>query len=193
MKTFSNFINERFINWWTDDEYSDMMEQYTDRLKYLIDFSYRDIGGYMNGTYNFQKDIVDDCTLIKMAKKGGEIVAFRVYKDKLGRKAVCSGCDGTPAGKDALYSIFKEDTKFIRSWSEVNSKLEHIFCTKYGAERVPVNLIPDLLGQSKAIKPLPDGFHYKREISGVEHTKCVITGSTKDLINKINNIPKDYD
>lgn len=194
IKSFSNFvnesnqfINEKFINWFpskdTDNKFQD---EYADDLKKMIDLSYAEIGGYLNGNFDIQKDVIDDCELIKIYKSGGVACAFRIYKDKHGRKAICSGTNGTPDGKKGLYFIFQEDVKFMRTWSEVNSKLEYIFCTKFGAERVPNDMVPELL--KKDVEKLEDGFHYKRKIGDKVCTKCIITGSTDKLIKKLKEV-----
>ena len=195
--TFDDFasISEKFINWFPHDETKNpagMEAEYKDVLKFMIDLSYEPEGGYMDGKYDIDKDIIDDCMLIKIYKSKGVPCAFRCYKDKLGRKAVCSGTNGTKDGKDGLYKIFSEDIKFLRSWSEVNAKLEHIFCSKYGAERVPSAIAKELI--KKNIKLIPgDDYHYDRLIGDVWHTKCIITGSNTEIIKKLKEIDESND
>jgi hypothetical protein len=192
IKTFEEYstINEHFINWFPQDKKSDKMKiEYKEVLKDMLDSSYALIGGFMDGNYDIDKDVIDDCFLIKMYKKNGKVCAFRCYKDKFGRKAICSGTDGTKEGKEGLYDIFSSDIKFLRAWSEVDAKLEHIFCSKYGAERVPNTIAAKLL--NKEITMHDDGYHYTRLIKDDLHTKCIITGSSDVLIKKLADMQKN--
>lgn len=186
MKKFSEFlerIDEKYINWWTDnDTHNQKYDELWVELDRLLRISYAKIGGYMNGQYT-KDDIVKDCLLIKIIVKNSKPVAFRAYKDKVGRKAVASACDGTEIGKKSLYSIWKEDLKYNRSWTEVSGAAEYKLL-QMGGEMVPVGIAKILLG-GKDIEPDEDGFHYTRLINLVPHKKVIVTGSSDELVKKI--------
>lgn len=166
-----NILNERFINLFNKSE----KEKYFHEIKNLIIETYSYIGGY-NGKI---EDFLNDNYFWKLVRKNDKIVAGRIYKDRLGRKSICSFTDGTHIGKIGLKSIIIEDLKLGRAWVEVSGKMENLY--KYSLKATPlphsiIKIIMDLMGK-KVIDWNPDGYHYTRLIKGVPITK-VIYGST---------------
>lgn len=189
IKILSDVLNEKFINWFPQEDPDGVLTtEYADALSNMIDISYAPIGGFKHGHYDI-KEFIDDCSLIKIYKSNGVPAAFRASKDKYGRKAICSGTNGTMAGKHGLYLIFKEDIKFCRAWAEVNDKLEYIFCKKFGAERIPNEMVEELI--EKEVVRDPDGYHYERMIGGQMHRKVIITGSSDQLVAKLQKVKDD--
>ena len=69
-------------------------------------------------------------------------------------------------------TIWTEDLKLNRSWSEVSGAAAHIK-TKMGYKPIPNKYAADIL--KKDIRALnPDGIHYTRLIGGVEYEKMIV-------------------
>lgn len=165
-KIVESLIFERYVNVFTKSD----KEKYALEVWDMIQKSYAKIGGY-KGASN-ANDLVTDSDLWKMVRKNGKIIAVTVYKDKFGRKSIVSATDGTDAGKQALFSIWLEDLKLQRSWSEVSGKAAEIKL-KQGFKPVPNKYAAQIL--DKEIKSLnPDGFRYTRTIGGTPYEKMIV-------------------
>ena len=168
-----NLLLETFINLWGKDEIS----KYIDEIWNIMQYSYKDLeGGF--ATAKSKEELLGKINFAKLVKKGGKIVTVALYKNKLGRKLVAAGTNGSLEGKKGLYSIIKEDVKMKRSWAEVSGAPEHIFL-KQGGIPIPNSFAEELL-QKPIISKDPDGYHYVRKIGNKEFKKMII-GGTKEI------------
>lgn len=106
-------IPEHFVNLIGNDP---KKQKYKGELYDLLQTAYQSIGGFKGSGADSPDDLVQNVPFWKLAIKNGKIVAAVLYKDKLGRKLVASGTDGSLAGKKAIANIIKAEPK--RSYSE---------------------------------------------------------------------------
>lgn len=162
-----NLLNEHYVNLFSVSD----KQKYWNEVKALIEESYSYIGGY-RGDFN---EFFDKNHLWKLIRKDGVIKAGQIYKDKLGRKAVAGFTDGTAEGKQAFKILIKEDLKLGRAWVEVSDKAENIYKYTMNATPLPHSLVKILMKMlhKEVIAWDEDGYHYTREINGVQYRKAI--------------------
>lgn len=163
-------INEHFVTLNRNDE----MEFYMDEVWELLQNAYKDIGGFL--TAKTQNDLIRKSSMWKLVRRPQQgIVAVAIYTSKNGgRKLIAVATNGTIEGKDALYSIIKEDIKMMnqrQAWAEVSGAMEYLY-NKFGGVVVPSKYVQDILRDKEIIEPEDDG-HYSREIMGEKHRKII--------------------
>lgn len=162
-------INERFL---TISSNNDKFK-YIDIVWDILQTSYKSIGGFLGA--DDKQDLINKTGLWKLVRKNDIIVTAVLYKDtKYGRKLIGGGSDGSKLGKLWLFKILQEDInlKDRNAWSEVSGKLEE-HTLKMGAIPIPNIFAKELL--NKEIKNYnSDGFHYTRNISGIDVEKMII-------------------
>lgn len=176
--TLADILLERYINLHT----SQQMLPYIDEVWQILTTSYEPIGGFKSA--KTKEDLMRKAKLIKLVRRGGKIVAVKVYKDELGKKSIAAGTDGSVEGKQGLVKMSEEDIKMNRAWGEFSGAMEHIMLKKGG---VPISntMASKLLG--KPIESFDeDGYHYTREIQGELHRKIII-GDLNKLLNLLQN------
>lgn len=162
-------LNEHFV---TVFDHDDKMK-YVDEVWDMLEQSYSKIGG----THSSKDEILEDGMMWKLVRRNGKIDAAIIYKQKLGRKAILAGCDGTPQGKQDLFSIIREDAKMEdrHAWVEVSGAPEYLY-KKYGHVPIPNEVAEEILAKmGKKIDQLnPDGYHYTRKIGGDSYEKLMM-------------------
>ena len=167
-----SLLNERFL---TAIEKQDI-RQYAEEVWKLLEYSYSAIGGTRLIASSIE-DFIATTDILKMVRRNNKIVACATYKTKRGgRKMVSAGCDGTPIGKTALFSIMKEDVKMLQreQWAEVSHSMEHIFLNKLNALPIPNTIAKEILSDKEFIEMDKDGYHYVRLIGGLPMRKIMI-------------------
>ncbi len=170
---------ETYVNLWGKEE----ITKYIDEIWEIMQFSYRNLeGGF--ATASTKEELINKAHFAKLVRRNGKIVAAKLYSDKHGRKGIATGSDGSELGKQAVYSMIREDMKLGRSWSEVSGSPERL-ALHYGG--IPV---PNELAEKFINKPIlsreGDGYHYTRKIGDKVHTKMIVVGD-KNLIDKVRN------
>lgn len=167
-----SLLNEAFVNIFdTKSKF-----EYVDVVWDILELSYADIGG----TFAIAKDkqeLINDSDMWKMVRRNGKIVAVCLYTSKRGgRKSMAAGTDGSPEGKEGLYSIIKEDIKMKdrQAWSEVSHKMEYIKLVKFGAHPIPAKNAQELMPDKPFLSIDKDGYHYTRMIGGKPMTKIMV-------------------
>lgn len=185
MIRLENLLKESFINIWTRED----KEPYADQVWKILQQSYEEIGGY-KGSPDVD-DLIDDSSLWKLNRKGGKIVAVRIYKDKHGRKSIAAGTDGSEAGKKAVYQTMKDDLRLNRAWAEVSGKVEHILVDKLKGQPVP-NIHAEKILKKKILKLDKNGYHYWRLLDGEPHRKVIVVGNNVgDFVDRVNKKIED--
>lgn len=176
--TIANILFERYVNLHT----SQQLAPYIDEIWDILTKSYEPIGGFKSA--KSKEDLIAKTGLAKLVKRGGKIVAVKIYKDELGRKSIAAGTDGSMQGKEGLIKMSEEDIKMNRAWGEYSGAMEHIMLKKGGVP-IPNTMASALLG--KPIESLDDdGYHYTREIQGELHKKIMI-GDVNKLMSLLQN------
>ena len=162
-------LNERFITAANNND----MSKYIDIVWDMLQAAYKDIGGFL--TAKSKNELIKKSSLWKLVRRNNKIVAVAIYTSKKGgRKLIAVACNGTNEGKDALYSILKEDIKMMdqrQVWAEVSGKMEHLY-NKFGGVVVPSKYIQDILADKEIFNQKDDG-HYSRNIKGEPHEKII--------------------
>ena len=161
-----NLLLERYVNLTNDNQ----KREYAEVVWDMLQNSYKKIGGY-RGTQNVE-ELIKDSSLWKLVRKNNKIVAASIYKDLRGRKSIAAATDGTEEGKKALLSIWLEDLKLNRSWSEVSGATEHMKL-KHGFKPISNKYAEEILGK-QVLSLNDDGIHYTRMIGGVPYEKAII-------------------
>lgn len=168
---FIEFIEERYVNLFTNDA---EREKYKNEVYDLIQASYHSIGGIKGSGFESADAMVKKIPMWKLKKRNGKIVAGALYKDKNGRKSVCSFTDGTKIGKMELAKIMSVDGN--RAYKEVSSVAE--------VKRI---MSDEEIGKpdKKYIELYPElaDFFYSRKIGNDIETKIAI-GTLNITINK---------
>lgn len=161
---------ERFLNI-TDP---DSKKEYVDTVWDMMEKAYAYAGGFKGAAD--KAELINDSGLWKLVKRDGKVTAFRIYKDKFGRKGIATASDGTERGKRDIILLSKQDLEMKRGWAEVSDKAES-FMTKLGGKPVS-NKYAKLLLPGKDITLDDDGIHYYRKI-GDKVIRKVIVGFPK--------------
>lgn len=172
MKSLQEYIVERYINALQKED----IRKYGNEILNMLKEAYKHIGG-CKGIETID-DLCNDSDMIKMVKRGGKIVAVRLYTFKRGgRKSMAMASDGTELGKKELYKLLNDDFQFKdrQTWSEQSGKALGSSLKRKGCVLCPnyiaLELMPD---KAKDIKLKDDGFFYTRKIGGEFHTKCIV-------------------
>lgn len=178
-----NALNERYITL-TDNI---NMNKYIDVVWDMLQATYKDIGGFL--TAKSKNELIKKSSLWKLVRKNNKIVAVAIYTSKHGgRKLIAVAADGTSIGKDALYSIIREDIKMMtqrQAWAEVSGKMEYLY-NKFGGVVVPSKYIQDILRGKEISNQKSDG-HYSRYIKGTPHEKIIFGWIDPDIKNKVDS------
>ena len=180
-----NPLNEHVINAPSNDMQT--KQKYADEVWDILQNSYKKIGGLKGSGFSSKEDMINSIPFWKMIKKDGRIVAVRMYKDKLGRKSVAAGTDGSREGINAFKMMSDEDLKKDRSYTEISGPVL-AFVVKNNKnikeKCIPYNQVERLVGEEirrpqstdlEMIKyPELRDFFYQRFIGKQFYTKIMI-------------------
>ena len=106
----------------------------------------------------------------------GRVLAAFIYNFKRGgRKCQYACCDGTADGKDAFYTVVKDDIRLKdrETWMEVSGAPEHVY-RKHGMVPIPADVAKKILADKEFTSINKDGYHYTRLIGGEPHEKILL-------------------
>lgn len=178
-----NVLNERYVTVTNNND----MSKYVDIVWDMLQNAYKEIGGFL--TAKTKDELIKKSSLWKMVRRNGKILAVKIYTSKKGgRKSIACATDGTKEGKDALYSIIKEDIKMMnqrQAWAEVSGKMEHLY-NKFGGVIVPSKYVQDILADKEIFNQKDDG-HYSRNIKGEPHEKIIYGWIDPEIKQKVDS------
>lgn len=185
-------LNERFETMFSKDREEKL--KWLDQVWDVLNKSYSHIGG-LHGI-NSKEELVDDCDLWKLVRRGNTVTTAYLYKTKRGGRKMCyCGQNGTEQGKKDFYMLAAEDVKLIDrlAWGEGDDKICHIFIDKLGAAPIPAEMVKWLFPDKKIEKFDPDGYHYYRMIGGHLDRKMMFGNLMNDpeLRSRMATLPKD--
>lgn len=120
LKQFRQDIQERFVN--LLPQHDKRKAEHADEVWNLLQKAYAPIGGLHTIGFSSKEDMIKNIPMWKLHKRGGEIKAVAMYKDRGGRKKVAIATDGSAEGKRGLADIYKNDAVQGRSYSEISKK-----------------------------------------------------------------------
>lgn len=203
----SELLLERFVTILPTDSEVDKLKC-AENIWPMIDDAYKYIGGLAGiKTFDaFVKEFVyneKDEFLWKYVKRGSEITAVIIYKIKnTHRKSVAMACQNTSQGANDLDMILSEDMRIRNrgAWAEVSGKALGKFLNM-GVIIIP-NKLANVLLPGKNIKPLEDGYFYKRLIKDEMHVKMLVgfpptdiegEKPTPEMIANLKKLSKEYE
>ena len=160
-------LNERYENLFVQDV--DRRRVFIDRVWEMVNAAYASQGGIMGSGFSSKEDMIQNLPMWKIKRRGDEILAVVFYKDKAGRKIVALATNGEADGKEALKSIFREEFRQHRSWTEMSGLALKFADRVMGEELKEFELTPeevqDLLPKDRIV-PSGNGNRYFRDIGG---------------------------
>ncbi|MCM1441117.1 MAG: hypothetical protein NC131_18235, partial [Roseburia sp.] len=172
-------LNERYETFFAPDR--EQKKKYLDQVYELLQKSYARKGG-LHGLDN-KEELIDDCDLWKLVRRGDTITAAFLYKTKRGGRKICyAGQNGTDQGKTDFYKVVAEDVRMTdrKAWAEGDEQICHIYIDKYGATPLPAIMVKWLFPDKKIEKFDPDGYHYYRRIGPHLDRKMMFGNLTND-------------
>lgn len=185
-----NKLNEHYVTLTNNND----MNKYVDIVWNMLQTAYKDIGGFL--TAKTKDELIKKSSLWKLVRRNNNIVAIAIYTSKKGgRKLIAVATDGTTIGKDALYSIIKEDIKMMnqrQAWAEVSGKMEYLY-NKMGGVVIPSKYVQNILKDKKIFGQKDDG-HYSRNIKNEPHEKIMFGWIDPEIKRQVDNkINESYD
>lgn len=196
MRTFKEYLSERFINLLPGDE--EKKQEHAAHVHGMLQAAYKDQGGIHGSGFNSPDDMVKKIPMWKLHRQGGKIRAASMYKDKEGRKRVAIATDGSDEGKKAAASMMVDDLRQGRSYGEVSGK-SLSFMKKHAGEHLRKHVkkyseAEDILRKGgDEIRPVPDDdpevtrhpeyrdHFYQRRIGNEWHTKLMVGSHGKKI------------
>jgi hypothetical protein len=181
-KSFKDFINEAFVNAFSDSDKS----KYVDIVWNMLHAAYESQGGMFGTGFTSKEDMIKNIPFWKIGKTDGVINSVMMYKDKDGRKRVSIATNGTPAGKERLLEMMLDDLKLNRAFGEVSGRSLSFLCKNINV--VPYAVKPEEVQKKlkEEIRPVPSNdpeirlhpelkdFFYQRHIGTAWHTKVML-------------------
>lgn len=190
----NDVLLERVINLFGKDQAT--RHQLADTVYQMTIDAYAKVGGIHGSGFRSPDDMIINLPLWKLIRRNGQVVAGSFYKDRSGRKRVASFTDGTPAGKNGLAMIVRED--LTRSYNETSDRMLRFMVNQLGMDFltkyvIPVDRAQDLLSPDQIRLPPPGDVHlvqypswssffYQRDIGGFYHTKIMFGTSGQKLV-----------
>lgn len=198
MKKLKDFLAERFVNLFDNENDRLKRETYAEVIFDMINKAYESQGGIKGNGFKSHEDMIKNIPFWKIGIRDTKVVCVALYKDKNGRKRVAIASNGTPEGKKTLADIIINDLKQARSYMEISGKSliflkKQIDITKY---IIPYDKAIEILKDNgdNAKKPLSTDpevkahpelkdYFYTRKINNELHTKIMLGTIGKNIIN----------
>lgn len=175
----NEFIKESYVNVWTPEQKMSLI----DEIMPLLHKSYETVKG---GLGNIDpENLVNTPGLWKLVRRGGKIIAGKLYRDFKGRKTRLTLHDGSREARDAVQDIMQVDMDRNRSWTEASGAVEHLLLKKGGKPRpnVEAPMILKRPGSQFSFEDPEtgenDGIHYWRDVGSGNVKRLVIIGNVK--------------
>lgn len=111
-------LKETIDNFFLSDV--DARIKWADKVWEVLQKSYAPIGGIKGSGFESKEAMISKIPMWKVFRRGEDVLAVFMYKNKAGRKRVAAGTNGTPEGKAALKHMIMEEVKMSRSWGEIS-------------------------------------------------------------------------
>ncbi len=154
-----------------------------DEIHALLDKAYASIGGIKGSGFASPKEMAKSIWFWKLFKQEGKPIAAIMYKDKLGRKMVALGTDGSTKAKEAIRKMVFDEISLSRSYGEASGPALYMVKKIFGMDKhdsfegsplekymVPADQVGDIL--KKPVKPVSK-YEYVRAIGGDDEKKVM--------------------
>ena len=147
-----------------------------DQVYDILQSSYASQGGIKGSGFQSPEAMADKIPMWEVFRRGKDVKAVTLYKDKSGRKMVATGTDGSREAKLMLAKMLIQDVTSGRSFGEVSGKalafLQKLLGDELYKHAVPVEKAQEILPNDR-LTPV-DKFMYTREIGGEEIEKLMV-------------------
>jgi hypothetical protein len=170
---FEQYLLETIDNYFKPED----KKKYAQQVYDILVKSYSKAGGLAGSGFKSVDDMIANIPMWKVFRRGDEVKAAMMYKDKAGRKRVAIATDGTPEGKGMLKKMLQDEYKSGRSFGEVSDRSLSLIKSLYSEKDfknlvIPVSIVKEKL-KGKEIQDV-DGYSYKRKIGGEWHEKMMV-------------------
>lgn len=168
-----SLITETIVNLFSEKD----KEKYADQVWDILQKSYASIGGIKGNGFKDKDDMIKNIHMWKLFKRGPDVKAVIMYKDKSGRKKVAIGTDKSDDAKTMLANMIKDEYTLGRSYGEISGKALSFTIKILGKEflqkiAIPVENVKKILIDDEIVAI--DKFNYKRKIGGSWHEKIML-------------------
>lgn len=164
--------------------------KWMDKVWEVLQSSYASIGGIKGSGFESKESMVKNIPMWKIIRRGEDVKAIMMYKDKEGRKRVAAGTDGSPEGKQLLAQLFKEEARFQRGWGEISGPslrfMKKIFTEKEFADMlIPFERVKELLKkdyEAGKLREIPgEKYEFEHKLGSDWIAKVAIGNPGKEL------------
>ncbi|MBS50010.1 MAG: hypothetical protein CMN60_20415 [Sphingobium sp.] len=153
----------------------------------MLQKSYQRIGGLKGSGFASPEDMVNKIPFWKVFRRGSDIKAVMMYKDKNGRKRVATGSDGSDDAKAWIADQFLQDANG-RSFAEISGPSLGFHKKTLGDTLDDISFTHDQVRAAlpgAEIRPVPGSkYEYQRSINGEWITKRMVGKPGNKLFHK---------
>lgn len=177
---------ETYENLFTSDV--DRRLEIVDDVWEMLQNAYAPIGGIKGMGFTSKEDMIANVDMWKLFRRGNEILALMMYRNKSGRKRVAVATDGTPEGKAALKNMIIEEYRQKRAWGEVSGPsmgfIKRIFTEDEINEIcLTVDQVRELMPNDNIV-PTGNGNEYTRTLASGKLVVKLALGNPNQQIKK---------
>jgi len=144
--------------------------KWVDKVWEILEKTYSKVEGGL--LFSHKSDLISSTSNWKLIVKKNKILAVAIFKEKAGQKLIAMGKGDEKEGREALVHLLKSSLE--RAWMEVSEAAE-VFVMKYcDGEKFLIHQNEVMRYLNKGISMLDDGYHYMREIAGIQKTKILL-------------------
>lgn len=182
---YKDLLNESYINLFSDNIIQRL--NYANEVYDMLQTAYNPIGGLKTKGLESVDSMIDNIPFWKLAKKGDEVVAVILYKNKDGRKRIAMATNGTSEGKRELARMIKDEYKTNRSYAEISDGSlrfhERILGEYLDTISIPAHTALEKINDPEKTKMTEDYYEYERLING-EWIRKRMVGNVKAPFEK---------
>lgn len=178
-------LTERILNITSSED----KQKYGEQVYAILQKSYEKIGGLKGSGFTSVEDMINNIPFWKIVKKGDDVVAVHMYKDKSGRKMVACGSDMSKQGRDITKRFLLDDILRDRAYMEVSGRVltyikSILTDEEFKKYAIPAEKVKEVFA-NKQIEIVSE-YEYKRQLGSGDEEVKVMFGTLKQPIPKQN-------
>lgn len=178
-------LTERILNITSSED----KQKYGEQVYAILQKSYEKIGGLKGSGFTSVEDMINNIPFWKIVKKGDNVVAVHMYKDKSGRKMVACGSDMSKQGRDITKRFLLDDILRDRAYMEVSGRVltyikSILTDEEFKKYAIPAEKVKEVFA-NKQIEIVSE-YEYKRQLGSGDEEVKVMFGTLKQPIPKQN-------
>ena len=178
-------LTERILNITSNED----KQKYGEQVYAILQKSYEKIGGLKGSGFTSVEDMINNIPFWKIVKKGDDVVAVHMYKDKSGRKMVACGSDMSKQGRDITKRFLLDDILRDRAYMEVSGRVltyikSILTDEEFKKYAIPAEKVKEVFA-NKQIEIVSE-YEYKRQLGSGDEEVKVMFGTLKQPIPKQN-------